>query len=94
MYQQDYDERLPDRRDLKLTLGYRKGRIRQHVDAGWPPSDPRGGWAMPVLDPYIKNGQIWSCPSVAARSWERPASRPTRRRRLGRLHVPLLAVAL
>jgi prepilin-type processing-associated H-X9-DG protein len=65
MYQQDYDERLPDRRDLKITLGYRKDESGNTWTAGWPPSDPRGGWAIVVLDPYIKNGQIWSCPSVA-----------------------------
>jgi hypothetical protein len=65
MYQQDYDERLPDRRDLKITLGYRRDESGNPWTAGWPPSDPRGGWAIPVLDPYIKNGQIWSCPSVA-----------------------------
>jgi prepilin-type N-terminal cleavage/methylation domain-containing protein len=62
MYMQDYDERLPDRRDLKNTLpgGYRPW-------ATWPPSDPRCGWAAVVLDPYIKNGGIWSCPSTSGR---------------------------
>ena len=61
MYAQDADERLPDRRDLKMTLagGYKPW------GAAWPTSDPRGGWAMRVLDPYIKNAGIWSCPSVA-----------------------------
>jgi prepilin-type N-terminal cleavage/methylation domain-containing protein len=60
MYTQDYDERLPDRRDLKATLpgGYRPW-------TSWPPSDPRAGWAAVVFDPYIKNTAIWSCPSVA-----------------------------
>jgi prepilin-type N-terminal cleavage/methylation domain-containing protein/prepilin-type processing-associated H-X9-DG protein len=60
MYAQDNDERLPDRRDLKDTLpgGYRPWTT-------WPPSDPRGGWAIAVLHPYVKNGGIWSCPSVA-----------------------------
>jgi prepilin-type processing-associated H-X9-DG protein len=59
MYAQDWDERLPDRRDLKWTLvgGYRPW-------TGWPPSDPRAGWAAVALDPYTKNQQIWSCPSV------------------------------
>jgi prepilin-type N-terminal cleavage/methylation domain-containing protein/prepilin-type processing-associated H-X9-DG protein len=61
MYAQDYDERLPDRRDIKKTPGgsdYRPWTT-------WPPSDPRGGWAAIVLNPYIKNTAIWSCPSVA-----------------------------
>lgn len=59
MYEQDWDERLPDRRDLKLSLpgGYRPWR-------SWPPSDPRAGWAAVVLDPYLHNDDIWACPSV------------------------------
>src|SRR5207237_5816573 len=50
MYVQDYDERLPDRRDLKGTLpgGYRPWTT-------WPPSDPRAGWAAVVMEPYIRN---------------------------------------
>jgi prepilin-type N-terminal cleavage/methylation domain-containing protein/prepilin-type processing-associated H-X9-DG protein len=59
LYTQDYDERLPDRRDLKLTL---PGSYRPW--AGWPPSDPRGGWAVLVLDPYVRNPGLWSCPSL------------------------------
>src|SRR6476620_4284165 len=60
MYAQDYDEKLPDRRDLKLSLpgGFRPW-------STWPPSDPRAGWAAIVLDPYIRSGGIWACPSVA-----------------------------
>lgn len=60
MYVQDYDELLPDRRDLKLALpgGYKPWN-------SWPTSDPRAGWAALVLLPYTKNNQIWSCPSVA-----------------------------
>ena len=59
MYVQDYDERLPDRRDLKLTLpgGWKPW-------TSWPTSDPRAAWAAIVLDPYVKNIGIWSCPSV------------------------------
>jgi prepilin-type N-terminal cleavage/methylation domain-containing protein/prepilin-type processing-associated H-X9-DG protein len=59
-YVTDYDERLPDRRDLKASLpgGYKPW-------TNWPTSDPRGGWAMLVLDPYVRNTGIWSCPSVA-----------------------------
>jgi prepilin-type N-terminal cleavage/methylation domain-containing protein/prepilin-type processing-associated H-X9-DG protein len=60
LYAQDYDERLPDRRDLKNSLpgGYKPW-------TSWPPSDPRGAWAAVVLEPYTKNMAIWSCPSVA-----------------------------
>ncbi len=60
LYVSDYDDRLPDRRDLKQTLpgGFRPW-------PGWPPSDPRGGWAVVVLDPYARNAGIWNCPSVA-----------------------------
>lgn len=63
MYEQDYDNRLPDRRDLKDAVpgGY-------HPWTTWPPSDPRGAWAAMILDPYIRQGKtsgVWSCPSVA-----------------------------
>src|SRR2546427_306571 len=60
MYDQDYDEKLPDRRDLKTDLpgGYKPWTT-------WPPSDPRAGWAALVLNPYTKNAGIWACPSVA-----------------------------
>lgn len=59
MYLIDYDECLPDRRDLKTSLpgGYRPW-------SSWPPSDPRTGWAAIVLEPYTKNFDIWSCPAV------------------------------
>lgn len=60
MYAQDYDERLPDRRDLKVSL---PGGFKPWTT--WPPSDPRAGWAILALDPYTKNTGIWSCPSVA-----------------------------
>jgi type II secretory pathway pseudopilin PulG len=60
LYEGDFDDRLPDRRDLKLSLpgGYRPW-------STWPPSDPRGGWALVVLEPYLKNARMLECPSVA-----------------------------
>jgi hypothetical protein len=63
MYVQDYDERLPDRRDLKAALpgGYMPWTT-------WPPSDPRAAWAAIVLEPYIRNSALWACPSVAGSS--------------------------
>ena len=59
MYTQDYDERLPDRRDLKISLptGF-------HPWTTWPATDPRGGWAEIVMQPYIKSTEVWACPSV------------------------------
>ncbi len=59
MYSQDYDEHLPDRKDLKTAL---PGGFRPWIS--WPPSDPRGGWAALVLQPYTKNNAIWVCPSL------------------------------
>lgn len=58
MYLADYDDFLPDRRDLKTTLpgGYRPW-------GTWPPSDPRSAWAAVIMDPYLKNNRMWSCPS-------------------------------
>jgi prepilin-type N-terminal cleavage/methylation domain-containing protein len=60
MYTQDYDERLPDRRDLKTDL---PGSYQPW--STWPPSDPRAGWAAIALEPYVRNRAIWACPSVA-----------------------------
>lgn len=59
LYMTDHEDRLPDRRDLKLSLpgGYRPW-------SSWPPSDPRAGWAVLALQPYARAGEIWSCPSV------------------------------
>ena len=57
LYISDSDDVMPDRRDLKVTLGYRPW-------TSWPPSDPRTGWAEVVFDPYLKNKDVWSCPST------------------------------
>ena len=61
LYLNDYDDRLPDRRDLKSSIygGYKPWTT-------WPTSDPRGGWAIIVMKPYAKNDDIWSCPSALA----------------------------
>ncbi len=60
MYLQDYNEKMPSRQDLKSSLsgGY-------HPWTGWPQTDPRSGWAALVLNTYLKNDDIWSCPSAA-----------------------------
>ena len=57
LYTADNDDRMPDRRDLKISLGFRPW-------TSWPPSDPRAGWAEIVFDPYLKSKDIWSCPST------------------------------
>jgi prepilin-type N-terminal cleavage/methylation domain-containing protein/prepilin-type processing-associated H-X9-DG protein len=59
LYVQDYDDRLPDRRDLKWSLpgGYKPW-------TSWPPSDPRAGWAALLLSPYTQNDALWNCASV------------------------------
>jgi prepilin-type N-terminal cleavage/methylation domain-containing protein len=63
MYTEDYDERLPDRRDLKISLptGF-------HPWTTWPATDPRGAWAQIVMQPYVKNNDIWACPSIKGSS--------------------------
>lgn len=60
LYLSDYDDRLPDRRDLKLTAegGYLPW-------TGWPPSDPRSGWTETLVKPYNADA-IFACPSTEA----------------------------
>ena len=57
LYENDEDDRLPDRRDIKRAL-------RGDATWAWPASDPRGGWATVVLIRYVKSGDVWACPSV------------------------------
>ena len=68
MYVQDYDERIPDRHlDLKAAVGVSPlDGWRPWGGASYPTSDPRAGWAAIVFDPYIKNNEIWTCPTVKA----------------------------
>ena len=59
------EDRFPDSRDLKATLGYRPW-------ASWPPSDPRGGWAAAVLTKEVPSDPVWFCQSMyasALRNW-------------------------
>lgn len=60
MYGSDWDERFPDRRDLKISLGY-----RPWGGAIWPPSDPRAGWARLALQPYLRATGVFGCASLA-----------------------------
>ena len=66
-YQQDSDERLPDRRDLKYPYTVPlppKPQPPPTQWAGFPASsDPRCGWAAIILSPYLKADALWSCPS-------------------------------
>lgn len=57
IYLDDHEDRFPDRRDLKVSLGYMPWN-------DWPKSDPRGGWAAIVLSNYLGNDRIWVCPGV------------------------------
>ena len=58
MYLGDNNDRFPDRRDLKNSLGYRSW------GSSWPPSDPRAGWAGAFFRDYNANYQIWTCPII------------------------------
>ena len=60
MYLNDHGSRFPDRRDLKSSLpeGYRPWTT-------WPASDPRGGWAAQVMNPYAPGFRVWSCAAAA-----------------------------
>src|SRR5258705_2975995 len=51
------EERFPDRRDLKTTLGYQPW-------GGWPPSDPRAGWAATVLGKYTPSQRLSAGPAL------------------------------
>lgn len=61
LYINDYDDRMPDRRDLKNSLpgGYKPWTT-------WPTSDPRAGWALSLFSDtgYLNKPDIWNCPSV------------------------------
>ena len=58
LYLGDQQDHLPDRRDLKLSLGY-----RPWID--WPPSDPRGGWTFEALAQL--GGGAGMCPALVNR---------------------------
>jgi prepilin-type N-terminal cleavage/methylation domain-containing protein len=59
IYMIDYDDKMPDRRDLKTSLpgGWKPW-------TGWPRSDPRAGWALVVFHPYVKSDGIWVSPGA------------------------------
>ncbi len=57
LYLSEQQDRFPDRRDLKQSLGYQPW-------GSWPPSDPRSGWALLVLREELKNDAVWLCPAI------------------------------
>ena len=57
IYLTDHRERLPDRRDLKTSLGYKPW-------STWPVSDPRAGWAAIEMADYLDGDKVWVCPSM------------------------------
>ena len=69
------EDRFPDRRDLKDTLGYQPW-------ATWPPSDPRGGWAAVVLASHVPSDRVWYCPAMK-KSVLRDAPQSLQEARLG-----------
>ncbi|MDB6030868.1 MAG: hypothetical protein JWM16_1206 [Verrucomicrobiales bacterium] len=71
----DEDNRFPDRRDLKTSLGYQPWTT-------WPKSDPRGGWAAIVTSNQIPGDKVWYCPAMASSSL-RMAPQSTQASRIG-----------
>lgn len=60
----DENDRFPDRRNLKNSLGYMPWTT-------WPPSDPRGGWAALVLSNQLGAPRVWICPEIVTSSLRR-----------------------
>lgn len=58
LYLPDAADRFPDRRALKMALGYRPW-------TDWPPSDPRAGWAALTLSNQLGASPVWLCPELA-----------------------------
>ena len=53
----DNQDRYPDDRALKVSLGYMPW-------TSWPPYDVRGGWAALALSNYVVNPRVWTCPAI------------------------------
>lgn len=66
IYLEDNESRFPDLRWVKNALpgGYKPW-------TSWPASDPRSGWAPPVLNSSRNQPDIWSCPAVKSSSLSR-----------------------
>ena len=59
LYLSDSQDRFPDDRSLKVSLGYMPW-------TSWPPYDVRGGWAGLAFSNYIGNSQVWCCPAISS----------------------------
>ena len=59
LYLSDNQDRFPDDRSLKVSLGYMPWTT-------WPPYDARGGWAGLAFSNYVQNSQVWCCPAMAS----------------------------
>jgi prepilin-type N-terminal cleavage/methylation domain-containing protein/prepilin-type processing-associated H-X9-DG protein len=55
----DNQDKFPDRRDLKTSLGYLPWTT-------WPASDPRGGWTPIVVGDYVPGDGVWTCPALGS----------------------------
>jgi prepilin-type N-terminal cleavage/methylation domain-containing protein/prepilin-type processing-associated H-X9-DG protein len=87
MYVQDYDDHLPTCCSWARvgTLQDLTGRCRQDGITSATPKDTYLGpeqtpprYIQELLDPYVKNAQIWFCPSVGRdRHWLRDPTSPT-----------------
>ena len=65
MYVQDYDERFPNG---QANAGTNNGNIVHNgwawmVDTNWRGQVPSKRFLRDIVDPYIKNQQLWLCPS-------------------------------
>jgi prepilin-type N-terminal cleavage/methylation domain-containing protein/prepilin-type processing-associated H-X9-DG protein len=73
IYLGEHNDRFPDRRDLKLALGYMPW-------TSWPKSDPRGGWAAVVLSNELGSDGVWICPAVELSPlWSAPQTKQAAR---------------
>lgn len=59
LYLSDNQDRFPDDRNLKVSLGYMPW-------TSWPPYDARGGWAGLAFSNYMGNSQAWCCPAMSS----------------------------
>ncbi|HEX3799496.1 MAG TPA: type II secretion system protein [Verrucomicrobiae bacterium] len=55
----DNQDKFPDERPLKNSLGYLPWTT-------WPTSDPRSGWAVQTLSNEVPATAVWSCPAILA----------------------------
>jgi prepilin-type N-terminal cleavage/methylation domain-containing protein len=59
LYLSDNQDRFPDDRNFKVSLGYMPWTT-------WPPYDARGGWAALAFSNYVGNSEVWCCPAMSS----------------------------